>query len=143
MSAPVMAFGGSRSLSRTGFPQPAWARARNDGSAPTNKKTDIDTLIHFRGWGTKRIPQGPNLIWANGSRTPGAIAPRIDREHGRHHHRMVRFLALQHGDRPRLWQALLSEVRSPGWRAGGVCDLHRGIHRPADRCRDLRPLWRP
>jgi hypothetical protein len=38
MSAPVMAFGGSRSLSSIGFLQPAWARARNDGAAPTNKK---------------------------------------------------------------------------------------------------------
>ena len=64
MFAPVMAFGGRRSLSRTGFLQSAWARARDDGAAPTNKKIDIDVRIHFRGWGTKRIPHCPSLIWA-------------------------------------------------------------------------------
>ncbi|HEY8667501.1 MAG TPA: hypothetical protein VIL86_12600, partial [Tepidisphaeraceae bacterium] len=57
------AFGRRRALSRTGFLQSAWAPARNDGAAPNNK-TDIDTFIHFRGWGTKRIPHGPSLIWA-------------------------------------------------------------------------------
>jgi hypothetical protein len=65
MSVPVMAFGWPLAI-QDRLPEPAWARARNDGAAPTNKKTDIDTLIHFRGWGTKRIPQGPQSDMGQG-----------------------------------------------------------------------------
>ncbi len=79
----------------------------------------------------------------DGVRASPAIAPRGDRQHHRHHHRVVRFLHLRHGDRAGLRPALLPEVRSADRHLAGLCDLCGRFCRPAGRGGDFRPLRRP
>ena len=71
------------------------------------------------------------------------IAPRGHRQHGRHHHRVVRFSPLQRRHRLRLRKTVLSQIRSAGRRARSLRRLHRGLHRAADRRGDFRSLRRP
>ncbi len=75
--------------------------------------------------------------------TSGAAAPRRDRLHHRHRHRMVRFLSLQHRHRPRLRQAVLPEFGPLGRNARGLRHLCGGLRGAAGGRCDLRPLWRP
>jgi hypothetical protein len=69
-----------------------------------------------------------------------AIA-RHDRQHGRHHHRMVRFPALQHGDRPPLVKCRSFPVRS--WLALEDLVIYpwRFIARPIGAA--ILQSWRP
>ena len=73
---------------------------------------------------------------------PDAQAPGRRREHGRHHHRVVRLLPLQHGGGPGLRAAVLQQQRGRR-RAARLLHAVRGVRGPPDRRRDLRPLRRP
>jgi hypothetical protein len=64
-------------------------------------------------------------------------------QHDRHNHRVVRFLPLQHRDRPRFCEALFSELGSADRYSASVRHLRRGVCSPARWRGDLRALWRP
>ena len=81
--------------------------------------------------------------WAVRSRTQSTSASRRDCQHGRHNDRVVRLPAVRHGDRTRVRQAVLPEVRPPRRRARGVQRVLHRLRRPADRRLHLRPLGRP
>lgn len=65
------------------------------------------------------------------------------RQRHRHHDRMVRLLPLQHDDRARAQQAVLSQLRHIDLDTTGLCDVVRRVLVASDRRRDLRSLRRP
>ncbi len=65
------------------------------------------------------------------------------RRHCRHHDRVVRLLHLRHRRRPDLPGAVLPEAGPADRHAGCLRHVFRGLRRPPDRCRHLRPLRRP
>ncbi|CAA9293109.1 MAG: Uncharacterized MFS-type transporter, partial [uncultured Actinomycetospora sp.] len=76
------------------------------------------------------------------SEPPNAQAQSGRREHGRHHHRVVRLLPLQHRRRPGVRALVLRQQRGRR-RPAGVLDPVRGVRGASDRRRDLRALRRP
>ena len=72
-----------------------------------------------------------------------AAPPSGLRQHGRHDDRVVRLLPLRHRGRPGLPRGVLPRADPVRGYPALLRHPVRRLRRPADRCRDLRPLRRP